>query len=134
MPLIPLAYDTPIRKPLLTRLISSPAPTFLAPLTLLPIFLFIAMVFTTDYWSKWFQTGQRWERITGITWITIASLSLFWIALYLPRPKRWHTWICLALHILFLILSIFPGFYMIAWLMHWLSGLLEPRSGSSGFR
>jgi hypothetical protein len=118
----PLSYQSPPTASPLARALTSPIPTVLAPLSLLPTFLFIIMLFTSDHWSKWFQTGQRWERITGITWLWILFLTVVWIALYLPRPKRALTWICLSLHLLFLVLSIFPGFVLLAWLMHWLSG------------
>jgi hypothetical protein len=119
---VPLSYHTPNQRPLLARLMADPAPAVLAPLSLLPVALFVIMLFTADRWSKFFQTGQAWERICGVTWICVASASLLWLIVYLPRPKRRLTWVCLALHAVFLGLTVCPGFVMLSWLMHWMSG------------
>jgi hypothetical protein len=88
--------------------------------SLLPIGAFIAIALTAaDHWSRWFQIGQGWERITGILWLATAVYDLSCLVMLAFVRKRWDVWVALLLHGAWVVLTLFPGFFAIAWLMHW---------------
>ena len=87
--------------------------------SLLPIGGFIVAVLTMHRWSRWFNLGQRSERITGSLWLTTAAFDLACLVILASARKRWDVWTCMLLHGLMLAFTVFPGCFAIPWLMHW---------------
>jgi heme A synthase len=78
------------------------------------------MMATTDTWKRWWSAGSDWERLLGITWIIVATVSAIWMVVLALRPKPPHAKIILAVHIIVVLATIsLPGGIMIPWLMHW---------------
>jgi hypothetical protein len=83
---------------------------------------FAVILYTRTHWSRWLNIGQRAERITGVIWIITAALSLICVCFLALSRKRWDVWIALTLNWLFIAFTVFPGIFLIPWLMHWLTG------------
>jgi hypothetical protein len=101
-------------------------PNWLAMISLLPIPLLASFLFANDRW-RGFQIINHYlnrdrEHAQGTAWIIVAAMSLLWLVLLSFSRKSLVIWICLALHISMVLFSIFPGGFMIAFLMHWLHG------------
>ena len=91
--------------------------------SILPVALFVVMLFTSGYWSRWFNTGQAWERDCGVAWLVTLGISFAFVIAILFCQKRWDVWLAFGLHIAFMLLSVFPpGLILLMWLMHWLHG------------
>jgi heme A synthase len=94
-------------------------PLWLEIISILPPALLIGLMATADTWKRWAGSSD-WERLLGITWIAIATVSAIWIVVLALRPKPPHAKIILAVHIIVVLATIsLPGGIMIPWLMHW---------------
>jgi hypothetical protein len=99
------------------------APLWLAASSLVPLVLFVVMIDTADRWGRWFQIGQGWERVTGMTWIATAVYSLICAGAFSFARKRWYMIVALTVHGLFVVGTILPpGMFAVPWLMHWMHG------------
>jgi hypothetical protein len=98
-------------------------PWWFCAVSLLPAAALIRVVFTNGHWS-----GERFiemytnldhERFTGVFWMGVAAISLVCICFIIRSRKTVFVWVCLALHSVVVLLTIFPGSFIILFLMHW---------------
>lgn len=98
-------------------------PRWLSLGSITPLALFPLMLFTSGYWSRWFNTGQAWERDCGIAWLVALSISAVCSIAAPFCRKRWDIWAAVSVHIAFILISLLPpGVILLFWLMHWMHG------------